>query len=536
MIAFHVDMNMAHYRGDYLKRWLRELACRGYDTVVWEVENAVAWETCPECVPPDAFSKDAFRDLIAECRGLGLEPVPLFQTIGHAEYVLKHPPYAHLKELPERIDQYCPRNPDLVPFLHRWIEEYLEVFGEVALFHLGADEAWALGTCPRCRAFAEDHSLSRLYIDHVNAVAEPLIRRGIAPAIWADMVLHYPEALDALSRRIVLFDWMYDIYRGNGKVFVWGAGLRHREALDPQRLIRFWPYLFPRGDEPGREPETFYTADYLADQGFRVVTCPAASSHGDNVFAPRHWYHLANTRDSFLKGAASRLAGSLLTSWSVRLFPWELQLSCIDLPGFLQANPAGSLDGFQDWFARHRFGLPDGAELFAACGLLSKPCLFSHSSSLGVTKACLPVDAGHVAAMLARVAHERRVAEERAACRARQVEYSAALERFQALSARATRGHVLLDVWELAARNLLSRARTSEFLLAYADDVIAGRALEGERRDRAQQLLSELQSLRDETDALYATIVRPTRKDLMVAAMFASVESALAGLAGVPAS
>mgnify|MGYP001016553351 FL=1 len=373
MIAFHIDMNMDQYRGDYLRRWLRELASRGYDAVVWEVENNIAWETCPECCSPDAFSKAEFRDILAECRGLGLEPIPLFQTIGHAEYVLKHAPYAHLKELPERIDQYCPRHPELAPFLRRWIEEYLDVFGEVRIFHLGADEAWSLGACPRCQAYAQAHSLSSLYIDHINALAAPLVARGIAPAIWADMALHYPEALDTLSRDIVLYDWNYSIYRGSGQVFVWGQGLRRKDELDAETRARFSPYLFPEGDEPGREPETFYTADYLTAQGFQVVTCPAAASHGDSVFAPRTWLHLVNTYDSFRKGAPPHLAGSLLTSWSVRILPWEVQLACIDLAGFLQANPGGSLADFQAWFARYRFGLRDGVGFWRACGLLSKP-------------------------------------------------------------------------------------------------------------------------------------------------------------------
>src|SRR5512133_1215455 len=112
MIAFHIDMNMAQYQAGYLKSWLAKLAQAGYDSILWEVENNVQWETCPECASPDAFSKDEFRALLNECRALGMEPIPLFQTIGHAEYVLKHPAYAHLKELPDKIDQYCPRNPD----------------------------------------------------------------------------------------------------------------------------------------------------------------------------------------------------------------------------------------------------------------------------------------------------------------------------------------------------------------------------------------------------------------------------------------
>ncbi len=285
MRAFHVDMNMAQYRGDYLMKWLRVLADRSYDTIIWEVENNIEWETCPECVSPDVFTKAEFGEILAASREMGLSAIPLFQTIGHCEYVVKHEKYAHLRELPNRLDQYCPLNEKVMPFLHKWIEEYFEVFGEVEYFHIGADEAYTLGQCDKCKAFAEKHSLSKLYIDHINEVAKPVVARGATPIIWADMVLHYPEALAELSRDIMLFDWMYVIYHGNGKVMVWHeGGTQTKGELSKKTKEIFGKYLFPHGDETGREPETFYTADYLAGNGFKVVTCPVRAAMATAFF------------------------------------------------------------------------------------------------------------------------------------------------------------------------------------------------------------------------------------------------------------
>ena len=224
MRGFHIDMNITQFRGPYLKKELKTLTDLGYNTIIWEVENNIRWETCPECVSPDAFTKAEFKDILAYSRSLGLEPIPLLQTIGHCEYVLKNDRYKPLAEVPDRIDQYCPRNPDVVPFLRKWIDEYLELFGEVKYFHLGADEAYTLGECPQCREYAAAHSLSELYIDHMNAISIPLIEKGIRPVIWGDMLLHHPEALDRLSRKVVIFDWLYDRYYGFGEVHVWGLG------------------------------------------------------------------------------------------------------------------------------------------------------------------------------------------------------------------------------------------------------------------------------------------------------------------------
>ncbi|MGE5741224.1 MAG: family 20 glycosylhydrolase, partial [Candidatus Aminicenantes bacterium RBG_16_66_30] len=258
LTGFHIDMNIAQFRGPYLRSALKALAAKGYNAIIWEVENNIRWETCPECVSPDAFTKAEFKDILAYSRSLGLEPIPLLQTIGHCEYVLKNERYKPLAEVPGRIDQYCPRNPEVVAFLTKWLEEYLDVFGPVRVFHLGADEAYTLGECPRCRAFAAEHSLSELYIDHINAMSWPLIDRGIRPVIWADMVLHHPEALDKLSRKIMLYDWLYDRYEGCGTVQVWGRGSLTRDELDPPTLERFGAFLYPLGDEPGRDPDPFY--------------------------------------------------------------------------------------------------------------------------------------------------------------------------------------------------------------------------------------------------------------------------------------
>jgi hexosaminidase len=183
MIGFHIDMNVAQFKGDYLEKWLEEFALRGYDTILWEVENNVEWETCPECVSPDAFSKKDFKHLLGLCRNLGLEPIPLLQTIGHAEYVLKHDEYKHLREVEDGIEQYCPRNGDVLPFLKSWIDEYFDLFGDIRYFHLGADEAGQLGKCRRCSDYVGGHSVSELYVEHMNAVCAPVIERSVTPAI-----------------------------------------------------------------------------------------------------------------------------------------------------------------------------------------------------------------------------------------------------------------------------------------------------------------------------------------------------------------
>jgi hypothetical protein len=292
----------------------------------------------------------------------------------------------------------------------------------------------------------------------------------------------------------------------------------------------FGEYLFPEGDEPGRDPETFYTADFLADRGFQVVTCPSSSSWGDTVFTPRTWLHMANTFDSFKKGAEEHLAGSVLTSWSVRLHPWELQLPCVDIPSYLASHPDGTIQEFQPWFLRRRFGTDDPA-FFRACGLLAKSCLFTDSGTLRVRKSCEPPAPDLVKETLARLAEKGQTEEAKENCRARLDEYLEAVALLEGFTRRANRGREYLDLWHLAACNLIGRAEASILLLEGEDAIRNGTPPPPEARREAEELLETLRGLKDETREFYAGAQRPTRTDETIAWMFAPVEQALAELA-----
>jgi hypothetical protein len=203
---------------------------------------------------------------------------------------LQYEQYRPLRANPDETSQYDPFHPQVVPLLHKWIEEYLDLFGEVRYFHIGADEARQLDFVQQSDHNTQGLTVSQVFMRHINAVSKPLTDRGVTPIIWADMVLHHHAALDELSRDVMIFDWMYDIWRERKRVFIWGddRGLRSRDQLTPENLKLFGKYLFPNGDAPGVQPETFYSADFLADKGFQVVTCPGSSSYGDNVFSLGH--------------------------------------------------------------------------------------------------------------------------------------------------------------------------------------------------------------------------------------------------------
>ncbi len=528
MLGFHIDFNTAHFNPQYLRKWLRQLADLGYDTIVWELEDYVRWDICPETASAEALSKIEFTAILDYSRSLGLKNIPLLQCLAHSEYVLKHEKHYHLSEKPGSLSSYCPRNEKVHQFLTAWISEYLEVFHDAEYFHLGCDEAFKLGKeCPSCSTFILEHSKSELVVTHINRLAAILLKRQITPIIWADMVLTHHESINLLSRDIMLFDWRYEIYRGNGKVWGWdevGGRLYTGETIPENIKKTFMKWLYPLGDELAREPEPFYTADYLKEMGFKVVTCPTASCYQDNVFAPRNFMHIANIFDSTRKG--NTLEGSVVTSWTVHLFPYELQFPAIAAAKYALNNDY-SLEAFQVEFSKYFFGLANN-DFFIAAGLLSKNCLFSYGGTLGFGKFTRPAESGHIKRILARELEANRLDANIENCRSRKQEYGQAKIMFEQLLNQELLNRDLVEKWLLAARNLENRANVSLLILQMRK---ADSSMDTLRpgNDEITAVLSELRLLKQLTEEMYQSISMPQRREEIIGWIFNAVEEELAG-------
>lgn len=321
MTLFHVDLNFVNLSAPYLRRWLKKLADMGYTGLLWELENKIRWETCPECVWPEALSKAEFRELLDYARELGLESMPLLQTIGHGEYVLLQEKYRSFRERPDEHTCYCTSRPAVRAFLKRWIAEYLDLFGPLRHFHLGGDEAYAFASCPECARHAAEHGRNHLYADHIRDLAAPLLARGIRPGIWCDMVLHYPDQMRDIPRDFVIWDWNYwSDNRPNPVTRAWGQGLITRDQVTPA-LRTTYPTIV---DADGNLVP-FYTTDFLKNAGFDVMLCSSSRSHGDSVFCPDFDVHTRNVVGVAQKTAQTGILGQCVTSWAVRLNPWETQ-------------------------------------------------------------------------------------------------------------------------------------------------------------------------------------------------------------------
>lgn len=222
MRAVHVDLKAQLHSLDYLKNYVRLMARYKINTIVWEWEDKFPYKKHPDIKHSIAFNHDETAELMELCQVYGIESIPLVQTFGHLEFVLKHEQYQHLKESrdmeydPSRTLDICPLHDETLPLLEDMISDIVSYYPKSRFIHVGGDEVYTIGTCDKCKAFIEEagngdvsKGKSKLYVSHMNNIAKIVKGFGKIPMIWHDFLLKYPDCIDEFNKDVVIVYWMY---------------------------------------------------------------------------------------------------------------------------------------------------------------------------------------------------------------------------------------------------------------------------------------------------------------------------------------
>ncbi|MHA1680765.1 MAG: family 20 glycosylhydrolase [Promethearchaeota archaeon] len=219
IVQIHLKTHL--HRFSYLMARLRLMANLKINAVLWEWEDKLPFNETLGIRHPLAFNEQETRLLVKYCEELGMESIPLVQTYGHLEFVLKHDRWAHLKENPgafevESTMDICALHPETLPLLEKMIDDMVKFHPNSTYLHVGGDEVYTIGTCPRCRKYAEEHGegdLAKgkgiLYVTHMNKIINMVKSRGKIPMIWHDYLLKYPSNLDNLDKDVIIVYWRY---------------------------------------------------------------------------------------------------------------------------------------------------------------------------------------------------------------------------------------------------------------------------------------------------------------------------------------
>jgi len=273
--AFHLDLRIQVMTMPALKIFAKHLQQGGINTLILEYEATYPYKKHPLIANRYAFTKEEISSFVAFCNQLGIDVIPLQQSFGHVEYILRHYRYASLREDEKDLSQVCPLQTagDSVLFSDLYTE--LAAVHTSRYIHIGGDETLLLGHCARCRAKAEKEGISKLYIDYINMLCRIAIRLGKRPVLWADIALKYPEALQLLPKETIFVDWNY--------------GWALNRFGDHQKLV---------------------------ESGYEIWGAPALRSSPDNYFLTQWEKHFNNIRDFIPVARQLGYKGIVMTSWS----------------------------------------------------------------------------------------------------------------------------------------------------------------------------------------------------------------------------
>jgi hypothetical protein len=212
--AFQWDLARQVERLGFLLRWLPRYAEWGYQELYLHLEDAVEFPSIPTVARPDAYSYQQFARLVEAATVAGIRVVPIVNLLGHTQYLIKTPELRDLNELrdddgqPLTHGQICPLHPRTLEIAEKLLRD-MAPFCTAGKVHVGLDESFHLGQCPRCRAEVARVGLASHFAGHVNRLHQLTQSFGLRLGLWADMLALLPAAIPRLPPDVIAYDWYY---------------------------------------------------------------------------------------------------------------------------------------------------------------------------------------------------------------------------------------------------------------------------------------------------------------------------------------
>ncbi len=196
--AVHLDLKHHMEKLDYLGAMIPRLAAFKVNGLLLEIEDKFLYKSRGEVSAPIGFSAGELQELVHICREYNVELIPLVQGLGHASYILKHPQHAALREKKDSFAEFCPQNEGTYELLFDLYDEVAAATEGTRYFHIGGDEAWLMGACPKCAKALKTRSKFELYEEWLSRSADHVRKLGRIPMVWDDMLLK--DAADDWSK------------------------------------------------------------------------------------------------------------------------------------------------------------------------------------------------------------------------------------------------------------------------------------------------------------------------------------------------
>jgi hypothetical protein len=310
--AFQWDLARQVERLDVLLKLLPRYAEWGYQELYLHLEDAVEYPSLPGVARADAYSHRALVRLVDTAARHGIRTVPIVNLLGHTQYLIKVPALRDLNELrapdgsPLERGQICPLHHETLSVAEKLLRDTAP-FCTSGKVHVGLDESFHLGKCPRCRAEIAERGLAAHFVGHVNRLHTLTAARGLRMGLWADMLNFIPSAIARLPRDVIAYDWYYYPFKRHPRVELFNFAESDLATPLRARGIEYWGCPM--------------------NGAFRYEPLP--------IFKDR----LANLRSWWRRCAQTNAGGFLVTSWEAYRLALEMTTVVDAAAASLWLNP-----------------------------------------------------------------------------------------------------------------------------------------------------------------------------------------------------
>jgi len=338
--GIHLDFKGGMAPASYWQETISLLGHYKINAVLVEYEDKFPFDNHREVVGPGALTRPELDALLETARDHFVQIVPLLQTIGHVEYILRRPQYQALRES-GNLSQLCPQQEGSIDLIKELLDEVMSAHPDTSLFHLGADEAWLLGNCPRCREVVQRQGKLGLFLGYLNQAIEHVTSRGFRPIIWDDMIQRnlQGDSLDLLPENVILCNWSYGPTEERLPIFFYGGSEGHmrfrwasKQWLErdpgvlpphvqwledaPRDVVSFARRYWDRGEYP-LYGSSLPWVRFFHDHGRAVIGASAAKgASGFDAFSPDFESRLGNVMTWAQTAQAEGAEGVIGTAWS----------------------------------------------------------------------------------------------------------------------------------------------------------------------------------------------------------------------------
>ncbi|KAJ3607530.1 hypothetical protein NHX12_024581 [Muraenolepis orangiensis] len=140
----------------------------------------------------ELFAQLGADGVLDVARSNGLEVIPLIQTFGHMEFVLKHRSLSGLREMDRCLGTLSPHGEEGPRLVMEMLRQVVELHPGLRTLHIGADEVYMLGDGEESKQWLSTpgHTVEQLFLGHVTRVAGAVKEAWphLNVVMWDDML------------------------------------------------------------------------------------------------------------------------------------------------------------------------------------------------------------------------------------------------------------------------------------------------------------------------------------------------------------